>query len=412
GGGRRRPHPDLPAARLRGRRGRPLPAADVGDGRVPRPDRPLPVGGGPAHRPRLRRSGRLEERRLDGARARRRARRGADQGRDRQRRGRPRQVGPARRPGGGRPRAAPPLHRHRPGPAGGVHAAVPPHHRRGRAVAADRGRRRGRRRPRQRDAGRGPRAHGRRRRRRGRPDGAAPGEHPGVQETEVTSLDEDAVGPDSARPGAVDPEERVPAPREGGGVTLSVVILTMGNRPAELARAVRSALDQENVAVEVILVGNGVPGDWTPGDDPAFEDERVTLLRLPKNVGIPAGRNGGVEASSGDVILFLDDDGWYRSTRLGTYLRDRFAAEPDLGVVSFRVRDPEGGRGERRHVPRLRAGDPERSSAVTTFLGGACAVRRAAFDAGGGLPEDFFYAHEETDLAWRVLDAGYRIVYD
>ncbi len=228
----------------------------------------------------------------------------------------------------------------------------------------------------------------------------------------MTSLDEDAVGPDSARPGAVDPEERVPAPREGGGVTLSVVILTMGNRPAELARAVRSALDQENVAVEVILVGNGVPGDWTPGDDPAFEDERVTLLRLPKNVGIPAGRNRGVEASSGDVVLFLDDDGWYRSTRLGTYLRDRFAAEPDLGVVSFRVRDPEGGRGERRHVPRLRAGDPERSSAVTTFLGGACAVRRAAFDAGGGLPEDFFYAHEETDLAWRVLDAGYRIVYD
>ena len=80
--------------------------------------------------------------------------------------------------------------------------------------------------------------------------------------------------------------------------------------------------------------------------------------------------------------------------------------------MSFRVRDPEGGPGERRHVPRLRAGDPLRSSPVTTFLGGACAVRRAAFDAAGGLPEDFFYAHEETDLAWQALNAGYRIVYD
>jgi GT2 family glycosyltransferase len=196
------------------------------------------------------------------------------------------------------------------------------------------------------------------------------------------------------------------------GVPLSVVILTMGNRPPELARAVRSALDQEHVDIEVVLVGNGVTGDWTPGEDEVFDDKRVQIVRLPRNLGIPAGRNRGVEAADGDVILFLDDDGWYRSTRLGAYLRDRFGADPTLGVVSFRVRDPEGGRGERRHVPRLRAGDPERSSEVTTFLGGACAIRRAAYEAGGGLPEDFFYAHEETDLAWQILDAGYRIVYD
>nr|WP_146150293.1 glycosyltransferase [Actinomadura rubrobrunea] len=207
-------------------------------------------------------------------------------------------------------------------------------------------------------------------------------------------------------------DDRAAAPRAGEDLALSVVVLTMGNRPAELARAVRSALEQEHVDVEVVLVGNGVPGDWRPGDDEIFDDKRVVILRLPTNVGIPAGRNRGVEAASGDVILFLDDDGWYRSPRLGAHVRDRFAAEPDLGIISFRVRDPEGGRGERRHVPRLRAGDPERSSEVTTFLGGACAIRRAAFDAGGGLPEDFFYAHEETDLAWQVLNAGYRIVYD
>ncbi|GLZ03930.1 glycosyl transferase [Actinomadura sp. NBRC 104412] len=207
-------------------------------------------------------------------------------------------------------------------------------------------------------------------------------------------------------------DEEFAAPAVDAGVPLSVVVLTMGNRPKELARAVRSALDQEHVDIEVVLVGNGVAGDWTPGEDEVFDDKRVVIVRLPRNVGIPAGRNRGVAEAGGEVILFLDDDGWYRSNRLGAYLRDRFTADPTLGVVSFRVRDPEGGRGERRHVPRLRAGDPERSSEVTTFLGGACAIRRAAFEAAGGLPEDFFYAHEETDLAWQILDAGYRIVYD
>ncbi|WP_267900881.1 glycosyltransferase family 2 protein [Actinomadura craniellae] len=193
---------------------------------------------------------------------------------------------------------------------------------------------------------------------------------------------------------------------------LSVVVLTMGNRPVELERAVRSALEQEHVDVEVVLVGNGTDPVGDAAAKPPFDDPRVKTLALPRNVGIPAGRNQGVAASSGELILFLDDDGWYRSPRLGTHLRDRFAADPRLGIISFRVRDPEGGRGERRHVPRLRAGDPERSSEVTTFLGGACAVRRAAWDAAGGLPEDFFYAHEETDLAWQALNAGYRILYD
>ncbi|MFD0851881.1 glycosyltransferase family 2 protein, partial [Actinomadura adrarensis] len=115
---------------------------------------------------------------------------------------------------------------------------------------------------------------------------------------------------------------------------LSVVVLTMGNRPQELARAVRSALEQEHVDVEVVLVGNGVDPIGERADEAPFDDERVKAIALPRNVGIPAGRNRGVEASSGDVVLFLDDDGWYRSNRLGTYLRDRFAADPALGVVS------------------------------------------------------------------------------
>lgn len=193
----------------------------------------------------------------------------------------------------------------------------------------------------------------------------------------------------------------------GEGLTLSCVILTMGNRPSELARAIRSVLGQEDAAVEVVVVGNGAD----PGLARALEGE-VKTLRLPENLGIPGGRNAGVDACSGDVVLFLDDDGWYPSPGVAAHVRDRFAADPALAVLSFRVRDPEGGTGERRHVPRLRAGDPGRSSPVTTFLGGACAIRRSVYQEAGGQPAGFFYAHEETDLAWRLLDAGYRLEYD
>jgi GT2 family glycosyltransferase len=187
-------------------------------------------------------------------------------------------------------------------------------------------------------------------------------------------------------------------------VKLSCVILTMGNRPAELDRAVASAVALDGDGVEVVVIGNGA-------DVPAVPPGVITL-RLPENVGVAAGRNAGVAACAGDVVLFLDDDGWYPDPDLGEHVAASFEADASLAVLSFRVADPEGGPGARWHVPRLRAGDPERSSVVTTFAGGACAIRRSAYQEAGGLPEEFFYGHEETDLAWRLLGLGYRLEYD
>lgn len=193
---------------------------------------------------------------------------------------------------------------------------------------------------------------------------------------------------------------------------ISCVILTMGNRIPELDRAVESALNQIDGDVEVVIVGNGTDVPELSATVPAGSAASIRSVRLSHNTGIPAGRNRGVEECTGDVVLFLDDDGWYADRGLVAHLRERFSTEHDLAVVSFRVKDPDGGTGQRRHVPRLRAGDPERSSPVTTFLGGACAIRRSAFLQVGGLPERFFYAHEESDLAWRLLGEGYRIEYD
>jgi len=191
---------------------------------------------------------------------------------------------------------------------------------------------------------------------------------------------------------------------------ISCVILTMGDRPAELDRAVASVRAQ-TVPVELVVVGNGVSVPGLPSDVPGLPAD-VTVLALPSNVGVAAGRNAGVDACTGDVVLFLDDDGWYPYESMASYLAGRFAADPKLAVVSMRVVDPSGGPTARWHVPRLRAGDPGRSSAVTVFLGGASAIRRSAFAAAGGYPSLFFYGHEETDLAWRLQDRGYRLEYD
>ncbi|NED15944.1 glycosyltransferase family 2 protein [Streptomyces sp. SID9124] len=189
---------------------------------------------------------------------------------------------------------------------------------------------------------------------------------------------------------------------------LGAVIITMGNRPAELRALLDSVAAQEGDRIEVVVVGNGSPvPDVPPG---------VRTVELPENLGIPGGRNVGIEAfgPSGadvDALLFLDDDGLLPLTDTAELCRKAFADDPRLGIISFRIADPETGVTQRRHVPRLRAADPMRSSRVTTFLGGANAVRTRVLAEVGPLPGDFFYAHEETDLAWRALDAGWLIDY-
>ncbi|MFC8916473.1 glycosyltransferase family 2 protein [Streptomyces sp. NPDC047821] len=189
---------------------------------------------------------------------------------------------------------------------------------------------------------------------------------------------------------------------------LGAVIITMGNRPDDLRALIESVRKQDGDPVEVVVVGNGAPVTGVP--------EGVRTIDLPENLGIPGGRNVGIEAfgpggTGVDALLFLDDDGLLPNTDTAELVRRAFTDDPELGIISFRIADPDTGVTQRRHVPRLRASDPMRSSRVTTFLGGANAVRTAVLAEVGGLPDEFFYAHEETDLAWRALDAGWMIDY-
>jgi len=87
---------------------------------------------------------------------------------------------------------------------------------------------------------------------------------------------------------------------------VSAVVPTR-NRPALLACAVRSALRQTWLRVEVIVVVDGA--------DLATEvlleslaDPRLRTIFLPENSGGCAARNMGVRAARGEWIAFLDDD--------------------------------------------------------------------------------------------------------
>ncbi|MFH8892963.1 glycosyltransferase family 2 protein [Streptomyces sp. NPDC017949] len=187
---------------------------------------------------------------------------------------------------------------------------------------------------------------------------------------------------------------------------IGVVILTMGDRPAELRALLDSVARQEGDPATVVVLGQGVKLDPLPDD--------VTGVDLPENLGIPGGRNAGVrwlrEQGGTDIVVVLDDDGLLPRTDTFKLIREAFADNHRLGIAGFRIAD-ETGMSQRRHVPRLGGKDPMVSGPVTTFLGGGHAIRMSVIDEVGEFPTPFFYAHEETDFAWQALDAGWDIDY-
>ena len=205
--------------------------------------------------------------------------------------------------------------------------------------------------------------------------------------------------------------------RERHSLNASWVILTMGDRSDQI----KEAIDSINSKSVSSVMPNPKSGAWTScpeiavvlnGAGALSMPEGVVCIHTEENIGVPAGRNIGASRVTGDILFFLDDDAAVGSKGLQDSVLKRFGSEPDLAVVSFRIVDPLSGSTMRHHIPRVGKRSLMDSGDVTSFLGGACAIRAEAFHSVGGFPDFFFYGLEETDLAWRLIDAGWRVSYD
>ena len=181
------------------------------------------------------------------------------------------------------------------------------------------------------------------------------------------------------------------------------IVLTQNERPDHLRRAVESLLAQEGVEVDIVVVGNGSEPEGVPNG--------VRRLSLSENLGVPGGRNAGVPQVKGELLLFLDDDARFDDERALERMAQLFAADARLAAVQPRLLDPSGRPAPRHWVPRLRTSDANRSGDVTVMSEAALVVRRSAFEEVGAWPGHFFFYAENSDLAWRLLDSGYRIWY-
>ncbi|HEV7322581.1 MAG TPA: glycosyltransferase family 2 protein [Ensifer sp.] len=118
-------------------------------------------------------------------------------------------------------------------------------------------------------------------------------------------------------------------------------VIAAYNAADTIRRAIDSALAQEGVDVEVIVIDD-CSSDDTCAVVEDVADPRVRLLRLARNCGPGGARNAGLDVARGDWIAILDADDTVSPRRLKRMTELASAAAAEIAVDNIDVANLDG----------------------------------------------------------------------
>lgn len=121
------------------------------------------------------------------------------------------------------------------------------------------------------------------------------------------------------------------------------VIIPAYNQAAYLGTALESVLDQSYHNWEVIVVNDASP-DQTDAVVARYRDPRIRLINHEHNCGLPAARNSGLRAATGELVMLLDADDCFHVDKMAAHVAF-LETQPTVGV-SYNARYEMNAAGE------------------------------------------------------------------
>jgi len=199
----------------------------------------------------------------------------------------------------------------------------------------------------------------------------------------------------------------VPLPKSRRWPRISVIVCSYNG-----ARTIRDCfgglLRLEYPDFEVIVVDDG-SNDRTP----AIAEEYGFRLISTENRGLSSARNTGLQAATGEILAYIDDDARPDAHWL-TYLASTFVGTTHAGVGGPNVAPPGDGL-----VAECVANAPGGPAHVLLsddeaehIPGCNMAFRKEALEAIGGFDPQFRTAGDDVDVCWRILQRGWTLGFN
>jgi GT2 family glycosyltransferase len=186
----------------------------------------------------------------------------------------------------------------------------------------------------------------------------------------------------------------------------------------ELAKNISQLDKAADLLEEVIIVNNASTEDYSELKEFLKANPEIPFryFDAPVNLGVAKGRNFALQKGSAPIVIMLDDDALLKNKDSLVNLLEEFDTkntDRPKAIVSFKVLYLENLQMQVNAFPHKKFDDLSDRSFFQTYYyaGGAHAIKREVISKIGLYPEDFFYGMEEYDLAYRILDQGYSIVY-
>ncbi len=200
----------------------------------------------------------------------------------------------------------------------------------------------------------------------------------------------------------------------------SFVIITY-NRPEETIDVVDNILfhvnDVEGISKEIIVINNDSDVDYN--DFTAYlnklssdQQNKVRYHLAEENLGVPRGRNLGISMARGETMIFIDDDAVFIESDVIEKTIDifnRFEDSHNVKIIAYREQNFYSKEysisTKNKHLSK------QKEFFTNYYIGCGHVIKKEVIDKVGYYIESFQYANEEYDMAFKSLDAGYRIYY-
>jgi GT2 family glycosyltransferase len=196
----------------------------------------------------------------------------------------------------------------------------------------------------------------------------------------------------------------------------------------DTAACLESLYASDYPRLTVLLVDNGSPDGSGARLHRRFPD--LPYLQTGENLGYTGGNNRAIEwanAHGADHVVILNNDTEIDAECVSWLVRTA-ESDPGVGGVAPRILVHDApdrlwyaggdlslvrGTGQHRGEGERDLGPGRSGPEPISFMTGCCfLITRRALDAVGCFEESFFAYNEDTDLSWRLLDAGFRLVYE